>query len=91
MRGHFLKKRGFSLHLVSSAICEHQSGGTLPHYTKDWYAFSLYGQLRFFSKSRYVPLILCMAIAQKNIKKEGLKGIWKGFSMWKNYRFFTVT
>ena len=87
----FLKKRGFSLNLVSSAICDHKSGGTLPHYTEDWYALSLYGQLRFFSKSRHIPLILCMAIAQKNINMEGLKGIWKGFSMWKNHRFFTVT
>ena len=87
----FLKNRGFHLRLVSDVYCEHRGGGTLAHHTMDWYDLSLYGQLRYFSKRRYAPLILLMALVQKNIGKEGRRGVWKGFLRWKHQRFFSMT
>jgi len=87
----FLKKRGFTLSLVHDAICQHRGGGTLQHRTKDWYAFSIYGQLRLFSQYRNIPLILLLAMLQIKTDTEGWKGFRKALSMWKNQRFFTVT
>ena len=81
-----LKKRGKTVTICRFAHCKHEGGGTIEHYTPNWFARSIYGQLRFFSSPALSGIILGLGFLQARHSMENMKGVWEGYVLWKRQR-----
>ena len=79
-----LRKLGYQIILDPKAVCHHLGGGTIPHESSDWFAYSIYGQLLFYNRKYLLGPIVSLAILQglKTGKTDSFRGIKKGLCTW---------
>ena len=82
----FLRERGKKISVCRSAHCKHEGGGTVSHYSRPWFAKSIYGQLRFFSSPALSGIILGLGLFQARFSRENMKGVLDGYKLWKRQR-----
>lgn len=86
-----LRRRGRTIIICRSARCKHDGGSTIPHYSRSWFARSIYGQLRYFSSPTLSGIILGLGLLQARSSLENMKGVWEGYTLWKNQRSSSTT
>ena len=86
-----ITKMGLDIELVREASCFHMGGHSIPHGSKLWFQHSIYGQLRFFGKRRYFPIIILMGLLQARHHRDSLIGVWQGGLRWWHQRSSKAT
>ena len=86
-----LRNRGRKIAVCRSARCRHDGGGTIMHHTRTWFARSIYGHLRYFSSPALSGIIVGLGLLQARDSIENIKGVWEGYTLWKNQRSSSTT
>lgn len=86
-----VQQMNIAIRLARDARCFHLGGKSIAHHSRLWFQHSIYGQLRFFKKRRYLPLVVAMGFLQARNRVESIKGVYGGAMLWWHQRSSRAT